>query len=297
VTRDAATATVSPGAAAHRRGILLVAAAALLWSTGGMGIKWLSDPPLRIAFYRSATAAVALALIFRPRTWRWTAPFLIGVVSYAACLTTFVFATKWTSAANAIFLQYFGVIWVLLASPAVLGEPFHRRDGIAVTVAFGGMLLFFAGKFESRGFAGELFALASSLFFAILVLALRRERGAAAEAVVTWGNVLAALAILPFVWHDLGVTTKSAAVLTFLGVVQIGGAYALFVQGLKHVTATEASLVGMLEPVFNPIWVFLFIGERPGIFSIVGGVTVLGAIAWRTLTAGTAVPERIQVPD
>jgi len=129
------------------------------------------------------------------------------------------------------------------------------------------------------------------------VLALRRERGAAAEAVVTWGNVLAALAILPFAWHDLGVTAKSAVVLTFLGVVQIGGAYALFVQGLKHVTATEASLVGMLEPVFNPIWVFLFIGERPGIFSIAGGVTVLGAIAWRTLTAGTAVPERISVPD
>ena len=91
------------------------------------------------------------------------------------------------------------MIWVLLASPAVLREPFRRRDGVAVTVAFGGMLLFFVGKFESRGFAGEIFALASSLFFAILVLSLRRERGAAAEAVVTCGNVLAALAILPFV--------------------------------------------------------------------------------------------------
>ena len=290
---------MTPGAhgADHRRGILLVASAALLWSTGGIGIKWLSETPLQIAFYRSATAVVALAVIFRPRTWRWTAPFLIGVVSYAACLTTFVFATKWTSSANAIFIQYFGVVWVLLASPAVLGEPFRRRDGIAVSVAFAGMLLFFAGKFQSRGFAGEMMALASSAFFAILVLSLRRERGAAAEAVVTWGNVLAALAILPFVRHDLAVPTQSAIVLTFLGVVQIGCAYALFVEGLKHVTATEASLIGMLEPVFNPIWVFLFIGERPGVFSILGGVTVLGAIAWRTLTAGAAVPEKVAVPD
>ena len=273
----------------ERRGILLVAAAALLWSTGGIGIKWLSEPPIKIAFYRSATAAVALFLIFRPRVWRWTPAFLIGIASYACCLTTFVFATKWTSAANAIFLQYCGVIWVLLASPLVLKEPFHRRDAVAVAVAFSGMLLFFLGKFASRSYAGEAMALLSSVFFAVLVLALRRERGGGAEAVVTYGNVLAALALLPFVRQDLAVSTQSAAVLTFLGVVQIGGAYALFVAGLRHVTATQASLVGMLEPVSNPIWVFLVLGERPGGFSILGGAIVLGAIAWRTLSGGPAV--------
>ncbi len=273
----------------ERRGILLVAAAALLWSTGGIGIKWLSEPPLKIAFYRSATAAVALFVIFRPRVWRWTAAFLIGIASYAACLTTFVLATKWTSAANAIFLQYCGVVWVLLASPLVLKEPFHRRDAGAIGVAFLGMLLFFVGKFESRGYSGEIAALSSSVFFATLVLALRSQRGGGAEAVVTYGNVLAALALFPFVRGELGVTMQSALVLTFLGVLQIGGAYALFVAGLRHVTATQASLVGMLEPVSNPIWVFLFLGERPGAFSILGGAIVLGAVAWRTLTSGPAV--------
>lgn len=280
----------------ERRGILLVAVAALLWSTGGIGIKWLAEPPLKIAFYRSATAAVALLILFRPRVWRWSAVFLVGIVSYAACLTTFVLATKWTSAANAIFLQYSGVVWVLLFSPLVLKEPFHRRDALAVTVAFGGMLLFFAGKFESRGYAGEIAALASSVFFATLVIALRRQRGQVAEAVITYGNVLAALVLLPFVHRDLAVSTQSAAVLTFLGVVQIAGAYALFVQGLKHVTATQASLVGMLEPISNPIWVFLFLGERPGAASILGGAIVLSAIAWRTLTGGPPAAEAMP-PD
>ena len=275
----------------ERRGILLVAAAALLWSTGGIGIKFLAEPPLKIAFYRSATAAVALLLLFRPRTWRWTPAFLIGIGSYAACLTTFVLATKWTSAANAIFLQYCGVVWVLLLSPLVLKEPFRRRDAIAVGVAFCGMLLFFVGRFESRGFAGELSALASSVFFAILVLALRRERGSGAEAVVTYGNVLAAVALFPWVRGDLSVTAVSAAVLTFLGVVQIAGAYALFVHGLRYVTATQASLVGMLEPIANPVWVFLFLGERPGALSLLGGAVVLGAIGWRTLSAGPPVSE------
>lgn len=273
----------------ERRGILLVAAAALLWSTGGIGIKWLSEPPLVIAFYRSATAALALLILFRPRVWRWTPAFLVGLVTYAACLTTFVLATKWTSAANAIFLQYCGVVWVLIASPLVLHEPFRRRDAIAVAVALAGMLLFFVGRFESRDFRGEIAALASSVFFAMLVLALRRERGSGAEAVVTYGNVVAALALLPFVRADLAVPASSAAVLTFLGVVQIGVAYALFVRGLKHVTATEAALAGMLEPISNPVWVFLFLGERPGGFSILGGAIVLSAIAWRTLTSGPAV--------
>jgi drug/metabolite transporter (DMT)-like permease len=275
----------------ERRGILLVAAAALLWSTGGIGIKWLDEPPLKIAFYRSATAAVALAVLFRPRIWRWSAAFLVGIVSYAACLTTFVLATKWTSAANAIFLQYCGVVWVLLFSPLVLKEPFHRRDAFAITIAFGGMLLFFAGKFASRGYAGEIAALASSVFFATLVIALRRQRGQAAEAVITYGNVLAAAVLLPFVYRDLAVSTQSALVLSFLGVIQIAGAYALFVQGLKHVTATQASLVGMLEPISNPVWVFLFLGERPGVFSILGGAIVLSAIAWRTLTGGAPAAE------
>ncbi|MEP6993435.1 MAG: DMT family transporter [Acidobacteriota bacterium] len=280
----------------ERRGILLVAAAALLWSTGGIGIKFLSEPPLKIAFYRSATAAVALLLLFRPRIWRWTPAFLIGIGSYAACLTTFVLATKWTSAANAIFLQYCGVVWVLLLSPLVLREPFRRRDGIAVAVAFLGMLLFFVGRFESRGYAGELSALASSVFFAVLVLALRRERGSGAEAVVTYGNVVAALALFPWVRNDLSVSAASAMVLCFLGVVQIAGAYALFVHGLKYVTATQASLVGMLEPICNPIWVFLMLGERPGAFSLLGGVIVLGAIGWRTISAGPPAAEAVP-PD
>ncbi len=280
----------------ERRGIVLVAAAALLWSTGGIGIKFLAEPPLKIAFYRSATAAVALLLFFRPRIWRWSAAFLIGIVSYAACLTTFVLATKWTSAANAIFLQYCGVVWVLLFSPLVLREPFRRRDAAAIAVAFVGMLLFFVGRFESRGFAGELSALASSVFFATLVLALRRERGRGAEAVVTYGNVLAALALLPWVRADLGVTEVSAAVLGFLGIVQIAGAYALFVHGLRYVTATQASLVGMLEPIANPIWVFLFLGERPGGLSLLGGAIVLGAIGWRTLSAGPPAAEAVP-PD
>lgn len=281
--------------AARRRGILLVAGAALLWSTGGLGIKALVDPPLKVAFFRSAIAAAALLLYFRPRLPRPTPGFLAAIASYAACLITFVIATKWTSAANAIFLQYSGVVWVLLLSPLVVKEPLRGRDAAAIAVAFAGMALFFLGRFDAPGRAGDAVALLSGVFFAGLVLTLRRERGAGAEAAVAWGNVATAAALFPFVAWDLSLTARSAGILAALGVFQLAGAYVLFVKGIDTVTATQASLVGMLEPIANPIWVFLFLGERPGALSILGGLVVLGAIAWRTLTGSP--PDVVPPPD
>ena len=272
----------------RHRGLLYIVAAALLWSTGGIGIKAVPDSALKVTFYRSLFAAIALMLFLGRRVWRrrWrsTPAFAAAVVSYGACLTFFVIATKWTTAANAIFLQYAGVIWVLLLSPVVLREPMRGRDVGAIAAAIGGMALFFVGRFEARGMAGNAMAILSSIFFAALILSLRREQSAA-QAAVTWGNLACAAALLPFVAHDLALTPRSFFVLAFLGIFQIALAYFFFVKGLEHVTATQASLTGMLEPVSNPIWVFLFLGERPSLYAIGGAAVVLAAIGWHTVTS------------
>jgi drug/metabolite transporter, DME family len=277
----------------RRIGILYIVAAALLWSTGGLGIKGVIDPPLKVTFYRSLFAAITLFLLFRRDVWpvrRWASSPAFGaaIISYAICLTTFVIATKWTTAANAIFLQYAGVIWVLLLSPLILKEAMTRRDVTAVAIAFGGMALFFVGRFEARGMAGNAMALVSSVFFAALILALRRQHDAS-RAAVTWGNVFIALVLLPVVWSDLSLTPQSFFGLAFLGIFQIGLAYAAFVKGLQYVTATQAGLTGMIEPVANPVWVFLFLGERPSIFAAFGALVVLGAIGWHTLKGEPAM--------
>ncbi|HEX2836155.1 MAG TPA: DMT family transporter [Thermoanaerobaculia bacterium] len=268
----------------RRTGILFIVIAALLWSTGGIGIKALNDSALKVTFYRSIFAAATLLIVFRRDaiSVRPSPAFLTAVLSYGACLTTFVVATKLTTAANAIFLQYAGVIWVLLFSPFVLREAMRRHDAIAITIAMSGMALFFVGRFEARGMTGNAMALVSSVFFATMIMALRRNPQAS-RAAVTWGNVLLSLALLPFVWNDLALTPKSFLVLLGLGVFQIGVAYAFFVKGLQHVTATQASLTGMLEPVANPIWVLLFLNERPSAYAIAGAVIVLAAIAWHTM--------------
>jgi len=283
----------------RRKGILLIVGAALLWSTGGIGIKAIADSALKVTFYRSLFAAVALMLflgrgVWARRQWKSTTAFIIAIISYGGCLTAFVIATKWTTAANAIFLQYAGVVWVLLFSPLVVREPMRTRDAVAITVAFAGMALFFVGRFEAHGMAGNAMALLSSVFFASLILVLRREQRAA-QAAVTWGNVVCALAVLPFVAHDLALTPRSFAVLAFLGIFQIAIAYVLFVRGLAFVTATQASLTGMLEPVSNPVWVFLFLGEKPSVFAIAGALVVLAAIAGHTLAGEPAMD--LPAPD
>lgn len=285
-----------PAAASERKGVLLVIAAALLWSTGGVAIKSVDAGPLVISFYRSSVAAVVLFAFMRPKVPKFTPGFAAAVFSYAACLTTFVMATKWTTAANAIFIQYTGVFWVMLLSPLVLREPLHRRDLIAVAVAFAGMGLFFVDEFDPQGWKGILAAVASSLFFAGLILFLRLERDASAEAAVSWGNVLVALALLPLVAGDLRVDGRSFLFLVFLGVFQIGLAYVFFVRGLRSVSATQASLTGMIEPVMNPIWVFLALGERPAATALLGGLIVLAAVAVRAAFPGVPKPA-VSPPD
>lgn len=269
---------------AKRSGVLFIVLAALLWSSGGIGIKGVSEGAMAVAFYRSLFAAVTLLLVFRRDVFRFriSVPFVAAVISYAACLLTFVTATKWTTAANAIFLQYAGVVWVLLLAPVVLKEPMRRRDAIAIGVALAGMALFFVGRFEVRGMNGNAMALLSSVFFATLILALRRVPDAS-RAAVTWGNVLLTVALAPFVLGDALPTGRSLFALAFLGIFQIGFAYAAFVRGLHHVTATEASLIGMIEPVANPVWVLLFLGEMPSRFAIAGAFIVLSAVAWHTV--------------
>jgi DME family drug/metabolite transporter len=186
------------------------------------------------------------------------------------------------------------VIWVMLLSPIVVKEPLRARDGIAIAVAFAGMALFFVGKLRVGG-AGDLIALSSGIFWAGLVLSLRRERNGGAEAVVTYGNILTAAALLPFLAGNLSLSPRSALLLLFLGVVQLAAAYVLFVRGLKTVTATQASLIGMAEPVLNPVWVFLVLGEKPSGYAMVGALVVLGAIAWRTLATPSISP--VPPPD
>jgi len=268
-----------------RRAVLAVAGAAILWSTGGLFIKLAPMPALAVACGRSLIAGLFYLAVLRPdlRAGRWTT-----AAAYAGCIVTFVSATKLTTAANAIFLQYTGPAYVLVLSPFLLDEPFRPIDGICVALSLAGMSLFFVVKVQSGQLLGNLLAIASGVFFALAVVLLRRDaktgRGDALPS-TTLGNFLAAALTAPWALSAAPamLSGRGAAVLLYLGIVQLGLAYLLFVRGVRRVPAAEASLISMLEPVLNPVWVLIGVGERPGRWAIAGGAVVIAAVVVRTL--------------
>jgi len=268
-----------------RKGRALVAFAALLWSTGGLAIKLVPLSGLGVVFWRSAVTFLFMLVVFRPSAARWRGVSWVTVLLYAGMILSFVTATKMTTAANAIFLQYTGPLYVLALAPVLLDEPFRREDGVAVGVALIGMSLFFVGRLEAGALAGNLMGALSGVFFGGVVLALRREAKGDAIPSVIAGNGLAALLALPFAWGHLALDGPGLLDALFLGIVQMGVSYWIFVRALAVVPAAEASLIGMLEPMLNPVWTWLGVGERPSPWAILGGAIVIASVAGRTIFA------------
>jgi drug/metabolite transporter (DMT)-like permease len=282
------------------RGRLLVAAAALLWSTGGLAIKLVPLPAPGVVFWRSFVSAMFLLAVFRPSRARWRHASLATSLVYALMILSFVSATKMTTAANAIFLQYTGPLYVLAFAPFLLRERFRRVDAVAVGVALVGMSLFFVGRLEPGALAGNLVAAVSGFFFGLVILLLRRDASGDAIPSVIAGNLLAAALALPFGLGHLELDGRGILLVLFLGIVQLGISYVLFLRGLTVVPAAEASLIGMLEPMFNPLWAFLGLGERPSTWALFGGAIVLCAVAGRTVfgeRAGEAATVTPPSPD
>ncbi len=269
-------------ALSHRGGQLRIAAAALLWSSGGLAIKLLPLDAMGVVFWRSLVAVVFLAAVFRPSAARLRKASWPTVIVYAGMILTFVSATKLTTAANAIFLQYTGPLYVLLLSPLVLKERLRKPDVIAVLAALAGMSLFFVGRLEGGALLGNLMGAVSGVFFGATVLCLRRDQGRDPIASVLLGNLLASALAFPFT-GSLALSGRAIFVMLFLGIVQMGVSYVLFVRGLSVVPAAEASLLGMLEPLFNPVWAFLGLSERPSGWAMAGGAIVLLSVAARTV--------------
>lgn len=275
----------------HRKGLVYVASAALLWSSSGLFIKLLALSAFQIAAYRSLIAALTILALVALRgeklKLRLDRVNLACAVSYAGVLILFVISTKLTKAANAIFLQFSAPIYLLFLEPLALKTVFKRRDLIAVVACLCGMGLFFAGKLEMGDLVGNLLGMASGVCLAIFSLLLKYKSQAHPDenpvSAVVLGNVAVFLLCLPLILHGPNIELRQGAMLLYLGVFQIGIAYMLFTAGMRYVSATGAMITSMLEAVFNPVWVFLGIGEKPSNYAILGALVMLGVIAWYNL--------------
>jgi len=172
--------------------VILLLITAVLWSTGGVLIKYVSWNPIAIAGMRSAIASlIMIAVVGKPRL-TWSGVQIGGAVAYMATVVLFVLATKLTSAANAILLQYTGPIYVALFGRWFLGERTTRLDWITIAVVIIGMTLFFMDSLSSDGMLGNCIAIASGVAFAWLALFLRKQKEERPEDSIILGNWLAA---------------------------------------------------------------------------------------------------------
>lgn len=267
--------------------LLFVVAAAVLWSTGGLFIKWTTVSGLELSFGRSLLAAVTVAIFTRHEGFGLNRVTAVASVLYAALLVLFVLATKQTTAANAIFLQYTAPVYLLILEPLIYKEKFRRRDLIVVIACVAGMSLFFVGKLRPQDVTGNLLALASGFCFACYFLLLRHSTARAVNRAssVIYGNLLVVLVTAPVGIKALsGMTLHDAVSIAYLGVVQIGLAYTLFTVAMaRGVRSLDAGIVGYIEPVLNPIWVFLVLGEQPTKWALVGGTIIVVAVVAHTL--------------
>lgn len=261
-------------------------AAAIIWSTGGLFIKWTTLSGLELSFGRSLLAAVTVAIFTRREGFGINRITLLASVLYAALLLLFVLATKETTAANAIFLQYTAPLYVLVLEPIFYKEKFRQRDLITVIFCVVGMSLFFVGKLRPQDVTGNLLALASGICFAFYFLLLRHSsaRDVNRASSVIYGNLLVVLIAASAGLKALpNINLHDALSVVYLGVVQIGVAYTLFTLGMaRGIRSLDAGIVGYIEPVLNPVWVFLVIGERPSKWALIGGAIIVGAVVVHT---------------
>jgi len=274
----------------NKRAVFLIAGAGVCWSFAGLLSKFAPWSALSLVGFRALIAVLLLGWSrrsFRPvhslGNWLGGA----GVVSTAIL---FIYANKLTSAANAIVLQYAMPAVVIVVQAVLFRVIPKKKDMVATVLVTAGILLCFSqgmGGESDDALIGDLLALLSSVTWALVFLAARMPN-VDAVSYVYMGNLLGCgfLISLPF---DRGIGTggwegwlAAAAMGLCLGI-----GYICFGKGLGGgLSPTAAAIVSIVEPILNPIWVFLFKGEDPGYLAILGAVIVLATVTWHSIASG-----------
>ena len=258
----------------RRKAILFLILAAALWSTAGVFVKALDWEPVSILAGRGLFTSIVFLLYLRRLPTRWSRWMVLAAGASMATQFLFITSTKLTTAANSIFLQYTAPIYVVLLAYWLLREKPSRADWVAMGIIFLGLLLFFGDQLSTEGFSGNILAVISGVTAAVMMVAFRAQKDSSPEDSVLLASLVIAIFGFPSILKESWTVTDWLSI-AYLGVIQIGRAFILFTRGIKHIPALEANLIGTLEPILSPVWVFLFLGERMGAFALLGGLVVL----------------------
>jgi drug/metabolite transporter (DMT)-like permease len=262
------------------RAIIYLVITAVLWSLGGILIKSVKWNPVAIAGARSAISSLVILAYIRKPKFTWSSDQILAVIFYAGTVILFVSANKLTTAANAILLQYGAPVYVAILGSIILKEKTTISDWITIAVVIFGMFLFFLDKLQPGNLFGNIIAILSGVAFALYIIFMRKQKDESPIESTLLGNILTAIIGLPFMLNS-SPTGSSWIGIILLGTVQLGLSYILYSIAIKEVTALEAILIPIIEPILNPIWVFLAMGEAPGKWAFIGGVIILTSVTLR----------------
>jgi drug/metabolite transporter (DMT)-like permease len=281
----------SPGPSAAE-GRLLILVGTLIWSIGGLFTKLLTtDNPLglnvppvpgeTIAFYRVLFAGLVLLPALRRSDFSFRPLMPVMVLSFAAMNYLYVKAVAEGSAANAVILQYTAPMWMYLGSVWLLGEPVDRRGSVALLFGLAGVGVILWGGWGGTQLPVLALGLGSGVAYASVVLCLRRLRDESSRWLTVLNHLGAAVLLLQFGLSRPVPTVPQLALLVVFGGVQMALPYWLVARGMRAVRTPEAGMIMLLEPLLNPLWVYLAVGERPAASTLAGGAFILGGLAWR----------------
>ena len=264
------------------KAIIQLIIASILWSTGGLLIKLVDWNPIAIAGSRSFIAGLVIFAYLKKPKITMSKPQVVGAIAYAATVILFVMANKMTTSANAIMLQYTSPAFVAILGVWLLREKIHWFDLLSILFVIGGMVLFFNDASGTGNMLGNLIAVISGFFLAVVTVALRFQKDGSPVETMLLGNFLTFLVAIPFIFGGLP-NLKSILAIIVLGIVQLGISYILYGLAIKHLGALEAVLITVIEPLLNPFWVFLVVGEKPTMLSLLGGLVVLIGVIGRNI--------------
>lgn len=258
-------------------GILAMVSTALLWSLAGLLIKIIDWNPIAIAGMRSLIASIIIFSYLKHPDIHLSFPQIAAAVANAATMLLFVAANKTTTAANAILLHYFAPVLTVFIGAIMLKERPRAEHYIALPLVMAGMIFMFFDKDSGGKLLGNILALMSAVTFSFYFVFMRMQKdGSPLESVLLSHWLTAGICIIISIFLPIPhITLKSFFAIAVLGTVQIGLSAILFSIAIKRISAIQANLIAVIEPVFNPVWVFFAIGEAPGINTLIGGGIVV----------------------
>ncbi len=257
---------------------------ALLWSTAGFLVKMIDWDPMAIAGIRSLIGLAVMVIIIRRPDLSLNRDRLLAALFYSATMILFVSANKLTTAANAVLLQYTEPVFIILLGLFLLrDEKPSLIDWLCVLGVFGGMVLFFLDDISLSANLGNILAVVSGLTFALFALFMRRQKTGSPVESFMIAHIITFLVALPFIVRAGPPNVKGSVALLALGIFQMGLPSLLYSRGVRGVSAVSTAMVTMIEPLFNPLWVFLFVGELPSVRAFFGGLIILFCVLTRTI--------------